>query len=223
MRGVHVPSQQRDPKLFWLGKKVFQKASIVVEDKDYIVRDRYWKLDEYAVGKVVEVRPGVQGAVCRVLFDDRRRWQQKGFEKKPEGETVVQEFQRSGYERTQVTTTYRIEGVAVEKQKCGLVVDDGPEEVVVEFPAPPLSLVKPHLHDQVIRGADWFDGYADGASVPYGRVGPDPGRFAGVGVKELDIDGNIEVERSVTGRISTHRLDARLFYDIEMLETRRSE
>jgi hypothetical protein len=218
LKFVNVPSQQRDPKRFWQGKKVFQKTGVVIEDKDYIVRERYWELGEHAIGKVAEVRPGAQGVVCRVIFGDREHWQQKGFEKKPVGESVVQEFQRSGYEKTHVTTTYRIEGVAVEKQKVGLVIEDGPDGLVVDFPALLLSLSKPNLHDQVVRSADWFDGYADGAEVPYGSVGADPRRFAGVVVKERDIDGNVEVEWLSTGRISTHRFDARLFYDIELLE-----
>lgn len=218
-----TPAQLRDPERFWAGKKVFQKLGIVVVDKDFIVRDRYWELDANAVGKVVEVKQTGQGPMCRVSFANREHWQQRAFAKTPVATTTEKQtlqVTHAGYEAVSISTSFRVEGVAVDRRYCGLVVnDDGGSEIIVEFPAALLSRAMPYLNDKVARGPDWCDGYADGGSVPIGQMEEEVAEGCeGIVVRERDGDGNIDVEWVLTGRVTTHRFDSRGFYDIERLE-----
>jgi hypothetical protein len=68
LRKWEQPSQFRNPVGFWSGRRVIQKRGIVIEDRDHIVRERYWVLDEYATGNVVEVSLVSTGARLRVRF-----------------------------------------------------------------------------------------------------------------------------------------------------------
>jgi len=221
LKACATPSQHREPEKFWTGKKVFQKRGIVVEDQDFIVRDRYWELDTNAVGKVVGVRQTGMGPICRVVFVDNEHWQKRGFEKKPVSQTVEKQslqVTHAGYEAVSISTSYRIEGVAVDRRLCGQIVSEDGTQRIVEFPAALLSRAMPRLNDKVVRGPDWCDGYADGGGVPIGQVEAGAAGCEGVVVKERDRDGNIDIEWVRTGRVTTHRFDSRDFYDIELAE-----
>jgi hypothetical protein len=221
LKACATPAQHRDPEKFWTGKKVFQKLGIVVEDRDFIVRDRYWEIDANAVGTVVRVRQDSIGPVCRVVFVSTEHWQQRGFEKKPVAMTTEKQalqVTHAGYEAVSISTSYRIEGVAVDRRFCGLIVSEDGDGRSVEFPAALLSKAMPRLNDKVVRGPDWCDGYADGGAVPIGQIERVAEGCEGVVVKERDRDGNIDVEWLRTGRTTTHRFDSRDFYDIELCE-----
>jgi hypothetical protein len=214
------PASQVDPRKFWGGRRVFQKRGIVVEDKDYIVRERYWWLDDRVIGRVVDVVETGGGWFCRVEFDKKMRanWQQKGFERQPEREWRLEQ-KRDGYKTESFLVEYRGEGVAVPRYACGLVVEERDGVAVVDFPSGLLSPELPRANDWVVRGPDWMDGYVDGAPVPIGPVADDKERFSGVVKSSRNSDGQIEVEWSVTGRTTVHRFDdARGFVDIDLLQ-----
>lgn len=209
LKKLGTPTRDRDPKRFWLNQRVFQKDGIVVEDRDYIVRERYWILDSYDVGRVTEVKQGDDGTRCVVLFDSDERWQQKGFDKKLDTVTAVESTvipAREGFRVGCIVTTYRNEGVAVDKARCGIIVRHANEEAVyVEFPAALLCYELPRVNDRVTRGPDWGDGYIDGWSEP---IGPsDSEKFYGEVFAPRDLDGSVDVFWPVTGRTTTHRFD----------------
>lgn len=209
LKKLGTPMRDRDPEEFWLNQRVFQKDGIVVEDRDYIVRERYWILDSYDVGRVTEVKQGDDGTRCTVLFESDERWQQKGFDKKLDSVTTVESTvvpAREGFRVGSIVATYRNEGVAVEKARCGIIVRHANEKAVyVEFPAALLCYDLPRVNDRVTRGPDWGDGHADGWSEP---IGPsDAKKYYGEVFAPRDQDGSIDVFWPVTGRTTTHRFD----------------
>lgn len=220
------PAQNRDPVGFWNNQRVFQKRGIVIEDKDYIVRNRYWILDERATGRVKEVIPLAEGARVRVVFADDKGWQQQGFVKRDQvvterksTMTVRQSYQGdTDVETDEVSYSYRIEGVWVDPSTAGMLSYDDNGRPVVEYPSTIVGLVRPHIGEAVIRSLDWCDGFADGGPLPFGRLASLPGEYAGDVVDFRDQDGYVSVRWRKTGRTTSHRFDSHGFYDIELAD-----
>lgn len=226
LKKLATPMRERDPKKFWLNQVVFQKCGIVVEDRDYIIRKRYWFLDSYDVGRVTEVSEADDGIRCTVLFNSNERWQQKGFDKALDSVTTVNTTvmpAREGFRVESLVATYRSEGVAVDKTKCGIIVRHANEKAVyVEFPAALLCYDLPRVNDRVERGPDWSDGYADGWSEP---IGPsDAKKYYGEVRAPRSLDGSIDVFWPVTGRTTSHRFDNfGGFFDVQKTTADRDE
>lgn len=214
------PCAVRDPKTFWHGRRIFQKAGIVVADKDYVIRNGYWYLDEFSTGRVIDISRGAAGWTCRVRFNvtARKSWDRRIIS---EGDKRPQtlEVKRVGYKTSYILATYRLEGFAVAPELCGLIVSEKAEITEVEFPVALISPEMPQGNDRVARGADWLDGYIDGGPVPMGPVPGDPSLYLGSVVKKRDADGLVEVKWHTTGRTSVHRFDDRRgFFDIQRFD-----
>lgn len=213
------PLQNRDPVKFWTDRTVCQKRGIVIEDKDYVVRKRYWILEGQHLGRVQKVVVGDRGAKCTVLFDDATGWREQALAERPESQTVTSSTmtvsRTGGTEVDTMSTTYHVEGVAVGPADVGVIVGETSEGTVVEFPAQLLRLEMPQMHDKVVRGPDWAGSYADGGEMPFGESAHEAEGPTGSVVGLRDADGNYDVEWEVTGRITVVRFDAAGgFYDI---------
>jgi hypothetical protein len=214
------PLRSLDPKTFWnRNRRVYQKSGILIEDDDYVVKERWWELDSRSVGSVVETRQTDRGWVVEVLFATDDGWQPRTFEKQLESETSEQKtvtLTRRGYQAQTLTLTYKVNGVAVDRSQCGLIRRREAAAAYVEFPADLLSYELPRMNEQVMRGPDWFDGYADGGYVPFGNLGEQRGACLGSVTEERNDDGNITIRWDRTGRTSSYRFDNRHgFCDIE--------
>ncbi len=209
------PVQRVDPVRFWLEKNVIQVRGIVVEDPDFIVRDRYWVLNDVCVGVVVAVDDTLNPCVCSVRFSGQENWQQKGFEKQVEG-TVETKIVHDGYETHVLQTFVRNNGVQVEPSICGLIQASSQEQgVVVRFPVSLLSLERPRMGDEVIRAADWRLGYADGGGKPVGLLDKrEELECLGTIVGNRTEDGVMRVRWAKTERISLVRFDQMGFFDV---------
>ena len=204
----------RDPKQFWQGRKVtgIQKDRIVIPDLDYIIRDQYWFLSKTAVGKVEEVRVGDRkGTVCVVLFKDMTGWEPHSINEEKKIEV------RRTDEGLEITVT---KGIPIDSKECGLKVGEGIDGIRVEFPAALLAWPWPRVGDKVIRGPDWFNGYADGGTCPFGVNSDDPKRFFGRVEDSTDSEDEriIKVHWDVTGRTSGCRFGQQNFYEVEQIE-----
>lgn len=214
------PLRETDPREFWSrNRRVYQKRGILIEDEDYVVKQRWWELDSRSVGRVVETRSTDRGWVVQVLFTSAGGWQLRTFDKQLESVTVEDKsvkITRQGYDVETVALTFKVNGVAVDKSKCGLVIRREGDAAYVEFPAELLSYELPRMNERVMRGPDWFDGYADGGNAPFGALGGHGGACLGTVVEERNDDGNITVRWDRTGRTSVYRFDNRQgFCDIE--------
>jgi len=210
-----TPLRDRDPEKFWgRHRRVCQTGGIVIKDKDYVVKykeGKWWKLDTHVVGTVVEVRRNDLGVIVQVLFQNRNLWDEQTFTETPESVTTQTseiKLTRAGVREDRVTYTRRQIGVAVPKDKCGLIVREEGDAAYVDFPEGLLSYEMPAANDRVIRGPDWFDGYADGGEAPFGDLGAGRDQYYGEVEKERDLNGNINVLWIKTGRKTVHRFDS---------------
>jgi hypothetical protein len=206
------PLRDRDPQKFWgRHRRVCQTKGIVIKDKDYVVKykeGKWWKLDTHVVGTVVEVRRNDLGVVVQVLFKNRNLWGEQTFTETPESVTTQTSeitLTRAGVREDRVTYTRRQIGVAVPKESCGLIVREEGDAAYVDFPEGLLSYEIPGANDRVIRGPDWFDGYADGGETPFGDLGEGRDQYYGDVMGNRDTDGIIEVLWMKTGRKTVHR------------------
>ena len=210
-----TPLRDRDPEKFWgRHRRVCQTRGIVIKDQDYVVKykeGRWWKLDTHVVGTVVEVKRNDLGVIVQVLFQNRSLWNEQTFTETPESVTTQTseiKLTRDGVREDSVTYTRRQIGVAVPKEKCGLIVREEGDAAYVNFPELLLSYEIPVANDRVIRGPDWFDGYADGGETPFGDLGEGRNHYYGDVTENRDPDGNIEVSWIKTGRKTLHRFDS---------------
>lgn len=225
------PAQNRDPVGFWENQRVFQKRGIVIEDKDYIVRERYWVLDETATGLVKEAIPLKDGARTRVVFANTNGWQERGFEKR--GKVVTERKStmkvRSNYrgdadvETDEVSYSYRIEGVWVDPSTAGILSYDDNGKPVIEYPSTIIGLVRPQIGDTVIRSLDWCNGFADGGPSPFGLLALLPSACAGEVVAPRDEDGYVAVRWQNTGRKTSYRFDSHGFYDVNLAKNKENQ
>jgi hypothetical protein len=220
LKQFSVPHQERNPAQFWKGKEVFQKRGIVVEDKDFVIRKRWWELSRYHVGTVQDVDVDHRGGSATVLFRNKPKWMEKPggpgqASSKEQSITVT----RDGYPKHTIAISSRAEGIAVDEKCCGLLIKEEAESCCVEFPWALLALVWPEMNDRVVRGPDWCDGYADGGNTPFGPNTNVDKKCIGVVRSSRDSQGYVEVEWEVTGRITSHRVDVRNFYDVLRVRT----
>lgn len=221
------PHQFREPMEFWLHQMVFQKRGIVVEDDDYIVRQRYWVLDHSVCGQVVQVDATKDGTYLTVRFKSMGPgWQTQGvnirnrtvthskrtvaIRDEPYGDGVEAEMD-------EVTFSYTIEGEEVDPLRCGVIVRREGNVVFVSFPSSLVSLVSPRVGDRVIRSFDWHDGFADGGSQAVGVDSAGLGDCFGVVERERDEKGFIDVRWERTGRRKRHRFDNCGYYDVRLV------
>jgi hypothetical protein len=224
------PMQQRSPVSFWKGKKVFQKRGIVIEDRDYIVKNRYWILDEAAVGDVIDVVVLKEDVRLIVRFPkEKNGWKETGFEKSDQQvseststtTTTIRKNYRGEMEGESDTLTYtysyKIKGYEVDKAYCGVLDHDDNGHPIVDFPATIVGLQRLTVGDRVVRGPDWSDGYADGGSSPVGQMASHSDEFFGTVEHPRNVDGYVDVKWQKTGRLTAHRFDSHGFYDVEIL------
>ena len=231
------PLSLRDPEASWLGQPVFQKSGIVIEDSGYIVKERYWTLDEKAIGTVTRVeavpnRP--QLAKLYVRYDgspaDTTGWTAHEFEFGREvvstttGEKRVRTDSQGGVtvESSESTVTRERNGQPVEENEVGLIVDRTDKSTTVRYPMHLLGRLRPQPGDVVVRGPDWSDGHADGGGRPFGAlkdaVEAGTPKYPGIVLAERDgRSGFIAVYWKATGRKTRHRFDMSGFYDIQVV------
>jgi len=221
VRGVS-PSQARDPVDFWSERRVYQKSGVIIEDRDFVVRARYWVPESTDVGEVVGVTVGDNLVTCRVLYRNPSKWREQALPERPTSRTETStsiEVERPGpFEKVRidtVTTTYHIEGFGVPPERVGVIIEETQDGTLVDTPSHLLRLELPRIRDSVIRGPDWAGGYADGGVVGYGENPDSQERYVGTVVTDRDADGNYDVEWALTGRTGSYRFDdSRGFYDI---------
>lgn len=220
------PYQFREPEKFWKDKVVFQKRGIVIEDDDFIVRKRYWVLDQSVTGQVVSVEPADKKDVfLTVRFDGMGGgWRQRGINVR---DRTVSRTRRDVTVRSdpygdganvnvdEVTFSYRIEGEQVDPNRCGVIVGREGPVTMVRFPNHIVSLVSPRKGDTVVRSWDWHDGFADGGRSARGRFETSFGECVGTVLCDRDEHGFIEVEWQKTKRKKSHRFDHFGYFDIE--------
>lgn len=222
------PSQVRDPQAFWQRKVVFQKLGIVIEDEDYIVRERYWVLDKSVTGSVTDVDVMADStAVVEVRFDGRDRgWRQHGVnirDRRVSRTNRTVNIRPEPYgdglrvDADEVTFSYRIEGEEVDPARCGVIVRLEGDVTVVRFPCHLAALAAPRKGDVVMRSADWHDGFADGGTKPTGPLEQSSVACVGTVEGERDEDGFVAVRWHKTGRKKSHRFDHHGYYDIELV------
>lgn len=219
------PYQFREPKQFWVHQVIFQKRGIVIEDDDFIVRQRYWILDRAVIGQVVQVNVLDEGIDLLVRFDNMEGWQTKGINirnrqvsRTERSVTIRPDYYGDGVEvdSDEVTFSYTIEGEEVAPDRCGLIVRREGNVVFVRFPSSLVSLVSPQVGDRVTRSFDWHDGFADGGSEPTGKGGEESSSCVGVVERERDEQGFIDVRWERTGRRKRHRFDNFGYYDVQL-------
>jgi len=221
LRGTS-PQQTRDPVGFWKARRAYQKSGVIVEDRDFVVRERYWIPESRDVGEVVKVTAGDNWVTCSGLYRSASKWREQALPERPDSrteKTMTIEVERPGpFEKVRidtVTTTYHIEGLGVPPERVGVIVEETPEGTLVDTPSHLLRLELPRIRDVVIRGPDWANGYADGGAVGYGENPDSPEQYVGTVVTDRDADGNYDVEWSQTGRTGSYRFDdSRGYYDI---------
>jgi hypothetical protein len=221
------PFQFREPERFWMHQVVFQKRGIVIEDDDFIVRDRYWILDKSVIGQVVKVDSLARGVNLTVRFDEMGAgWQAKGINVRDRTLTTTQRSvtvrpERYGdgatVETDEVTFSCRIEGDRVDPDRCGLIVRREGNVIFVRFPSSLISLISPSVGDRVIRSFDWHDGLADGGSRPSGVDLEGSTDCFGIVERERDDKGFIDVRWERTGRRKRHRFDNVGYYDVQLV------
>ena len=220
------PYQFREPEKFWTGKKVIQKRGIVIEDPDYIVRNRYWVLDRSVTGRVVDVEAASGEKVfLSVRFDVvGAGWEEVGSPIRNRRVTNTRRTVRirsdsygevAASEVDEVSFSYDIEGEQVEASRCGVIIAREGAVTVVRFPAMLISLVPLRKGDAVVRSDDWHDGFADGGDSPAGPHKSSMGDCVGVVTGERDKDGFVGVTWQKTGRKKSHRFDHRGYYDVQ--------
>jgi len=221
------PYQYENPRAFWLNKTVFQKRGIVIEDHDYIIRDRYWILDSKVYGQVTDVEQGDRQAWLIVQFEGGMGggWQSKGVNvrdrrvvNKQRTVTIRNDPYGDGTRAhvDEISFSYRIEGEQVEPGRCGVIIRHEGRLTVVRFPASLMSLISPQVGDAVRRSWDWHDGVADGAARPTGK--DTCSACTGTVTKERDDKGFVDVRWNLTGRNKSHRFDNLGYYDIEPID-----
>lgn len=210
------PVAMRDRK-FWEGRGVIQMFGHVfaLHDKTNVATKYYWKLDESAVGKVVEL---IDGNMVRVEFSDATGWQRVAVP--PPETTITYDFDYDNYyhrgvDSIKVTSVTR-EGIQVEPREWGRVIDETGERRRVEFPVECLGLQRLRPGQRVVRGPDWRAGFADGGSRPVGPASPGDEDCWGEVLEAADQDRYVKVRWNKTGRESCYRFDKRLFYDVEL-------
>lgn len=231
------PLALRDPEKAWVGQPVFQKSGIVIEDSDYIVKQRYWTLDEKAIGTVAKVetvpnRPDLAKLYVRFegAPDGSPGWTERGFEFGREvvstttGEKTIRNDSAGGVrvESTESTVTRERNGQPVKESEVGLIMDRTDKFTTVRYPMPLVGRLRPQPGDIVVRGPDWCDGHADGGGRPFGalRDAEENGtsKYAGIVLAERDVrTGFVAVFWKATNRKTRHRFDALGFYDIQVL------
>lgn len=231
------PLSLRDPEKAWVGQPVFQKEGIVIEDSDYVMKKRFWKLDEKAIGTVVRVetapnRPNL--AKLFVRFDgtpnESPGWTEEGFQFGREvvstttGEKKIRNDSQGGatVESTETTVTRERNGQKVEEDGVGLIVERTDKFTTVRYPMPLLGRLRPQPGDVVVRGPDWCEGHADGGGRPFGMlkdaVENGTPKYTGIVLAERDgRSGFIAVYWRATGRKTRHRFDMSGFYDIQVV------
>lgn len=222
------PVQFRDPKAFWMHKVVFQKRGIVIEDEDFIVRNAYWVLTPSAQGQVVGVEQvDRSGVFVEVRFDETNAgWNRHGINirnRAMENRHRTVRIRPDPYgdgaeiEADEVTYSYTIEGVEVERSRCGLIIRREGDVTVVRFPCHLVALVSPLPGDTVQRSGDWQDGYSDGGRKPRGPHEGSANDCIGRVLSERDREGFVSVRWEKTGRKKLHRFDHLGYYDIEVV------
>jgi len=231
------PLSLRDPEAAWVGQPVFQKSGIVIEDAGYIVKNRYWTLDDKAIGTVARVesvpnRPQLAKLYVRYVGspEDLAGWTTREFEFGREvvstttGEKRIQNDSQGGVrvESTESTVTRERNGQPVEEHEVGLIVDRTEKSTTVRYPMHLVGRLRPQPGDVVVRGPDWCEGHADGGERPFGALkdaveGGSP-KYPGVVLAERDgRSGFIAVYWKATGRKTRHRFDTFGFYDIQVV------
>jgi hypothetical protein len=218
-----VPFKIREPREFWINRQVHLKQpnNNVIEDQDYVVRERYWTLDASSIGTVVGVTLVEDTQVLRVRFDNRNGWSEHGLEKR-EGVAVQQQSTvtpngNGGVDMNSESTVRRIEGERLfDEDECGVIIEQSDNITIVECPSVICTLPKPSVGELVTRGPDW-QGFADGGNRRYGPNTGKPETFAGEVIEEIDRDNLVDIKWKKTGRISACRFDASGFYDIVVI------
>lgn len=231
------PLVLRDPVKAWEHAAVVQKSGLVIEDPGYVVKQRYWTLDEKAVGTVVKVeavRDRPNSARLFVRFDcspaESPGWTQHEFEFSREivstttGEKRIRTDSAGGatVESSETTVTKERNGQPVKENEVGLIVESTNKFTLVRYPMSLIGRVRPRIGDIVVRGPDWCDGHADGGDKPLGAIvdateNGNP-KFAGIVLSERDgRTGYVTVLWKATGRKTSHRFDFKSFYDIQVV------
>lgn len=200
---------------FWRGRSVIQVFGHVfaVHDKADVATKHYWKLDESAVGRVIEC---IEGNVVRVEYIDDTGWQRIAV---PPPRTEVKfefDYDNYGSINSVTKTTVTFEGIRVGPRQWGRVIDEAGKRRVVEFPVECLGLQRPRRGDRIVRGPDWRAGYADGGSRPVGSLSAGDEDCWGEVVEDVDADRYVKVRWNKTGREGFYRFDWRRYYDVEV-------
>lgn len=247
-----IPLVDRDPQAAWSGQAVWQrlcgsftadqvdKQVSVIEGSGDLVRDRYWILNEAAIGIVesVEIADSRGVAHIDVVFaggiDDPKQmpvgWVEQNLEYKNRIETDTQS-------QTTVNESYG-GGVTIDKTEhseskervgfpisgpFGRIVDRRPGSVVVRYNTDrALERRRPRLNDRVVRGPDWRGGAADGyvldrwAQHP-ATVGGRASPFTGTVIDEGAGANDLLVKWDRTGRVTAHRFNVARFYDVQVV------
>lgn len=231
------PLSLRDPEAAWVGQPVFQKSGIVIEDAGYIVKQRYWTLDEKAIGRVARVEEVPNRPKLAKLFvrydgspNDSPGWTAHEFEFGREvvstttGQKRIRNDSLGGIsvESSESTVTRERNGQPVEENEVGLIVDRTEKSTTVRYPMHLVGRLRPQPGDVVVRGPDWCEGHADGGARPFGSlkdaVENGTPKYPGIVLAERDgRSGFIAVYWKATGRKTRHRFDMSGFYDIQVV------
>jgi hypothetical protein len=201
---LNLPVSVVDP-VFWKGKAVIQTRGFVLDigDEDHVVRQRYWRLGESAVGRVVSVHQ--LESSCDVEFATAAGWEQRGFAaREVRAEEWEVEKDQYGMPVRVRKSEFVIEGVQVERGDHGVLkMVNKDDSRLVRFPTNCLGLPVPRLGDKVTAGPDFPQRDPIFIQGDIGRV-----------ITVRDADHYIGVEWERTGIKRKYRYDHRRCYDI---------
>jgi len=253
-----APLVERDPVAAWKGQPVWQrKGGTFIEDSNIkevhiiegsgnLVVDRYWMLNEGAVGVVTNVGtvPGRDMVELDVRFmgslDDPKGlpmgWREYRLEFKDRVEintstdtqarTAVTDSYGGPELVTQVDTDTQSEvktrvGFPI-KGDFGRIIDRDGESITVRYSTDRvLERRRPRVHELVVRGPDWRGGTADGCLRLRGQheeslEGRDSPYTGRVISEGLDAN-SLCVRWDRTGRVTAHRFNVANYYDVQVV------
>jgi hypothetical protein len=223
-----TPAHRKDPEEFWVGKKVYPRRGIVVEDEFFIVdgeAKKCWTLDQFTPGTVEAVEEYRGMPVAVVAFEDTELWMEGAVAQIELG--VARAAQLLTVERygewvdQSVTANPELGGFRVNRQDAGVIVNGTPREpgaVKVRFPIALLSVARPGFGARVKRSADWCFGHSDGGSVGFGLDPNADKDLLGTTLGTVDESGLVEVEWDYTYQRKFVRFGAQDCYDIVEVE-----